>query len=44
MKTNSPDCLFNLGQWFRVRCSLKYLLSGALAAFEFGGADPFMQF
>ena len=36
--------ILNFDQWFRRRCCLKDLLSGALAAFLFGGAEPFMQF
>ena len=38
------EIIVNLGQWFRRRCRLKDFLSGALAAFLFDGAEPFMQF
>ena len=38
------EIILNLGQWFRMRCCLKDLLSGALAALLFGGVEPFMQF
>ena len=34
--------ILNLGQWLR-RCHLTDCLSGALAAFLFGGAETFMQ-
>ena len=37
------EIILNLGQWFR-RCRLKDLLSGALVALLFSGAEPFMQF
>ena len=33
---------YEFGHWFRGH--LKALLSGALAALLFGGAEPFMQF
>ena len=39
--------VLNLGQWFKsiaTRCHLIDFLSGALAAFLFGGGEPFMQF
>ena len=36
--------ILNLDLWFRRTCCLKYFLSGALAAIEFSGAEPFMQF
>ena len=36
--------ILNLGQWFRMRCSLKDFLSGALTDLLLGGANPFMQF
>ena len=35
--------ILNLDQWFRSKCRLKDL-SGALAAFLFGRAEPFVQF
>ena len=38
------EIILNLGQWLRRRCRFKHLLSGALAALVFGGAEPFMQF
>ena len=38
------EIILNLGQWFRRRCRLKDILSGALATLLFGGAEPFMQF
>ena len=38
------EIILNLGQWFRSRCCLKDFLSGALAKFLFGGAEPFIQF
>ena len=38
------EIISNLGQWFRRRCHLKYFLYGALAAFLFGGEEPFMPF
>ena len=37
------EIILNLDQWFR-RCHLKDLLSGALAALLFSGAEPFVQF
>ena len=37
------EMILNLGQWFR-RCCLKDIISGALAALLFGGAEPFIQF
>ena len=36
------EIILNLGQWFRKRCRLKDLFSGALVAFLFDGAKPFM--
>ena len=38
------EIILNLGQWFRSRCCLKKLLSGALAALLFEGAEPFIPF
>ena len=38
------EIILNLGQWFRSRCCWNDFLSGALVAFLFGGAEPFMQF
>ena len=38
------EIILNLGHWFRRRCLLKDLLSGALATLLFSGAEPFMQF
>ena len=38
------EIIFNLGQWFKRICSFKDFLSGALAAFLFGPAEPFRQF
>ena len=43
MRNNTMN-LFPFGQWFRKRCRLKDLLSGALGALVFSGAEPFMQF
>ena len=37
------EIILNLDQWFR-RCSLKDVLSRALAALVFSGAEPFVQF
>ena len=37
------EIISDLGKWFR-RCHLKDFLSTALAAFMFGGAEPFMLF
>ena len=36
------EIILNLGQWFR-KCGLNNVLSGALTAILFGGAEPFMQ-
>ena len=38
------EIILNLDQWFRMRCHLKYSLSGALTALMFGRVKPFMQF
>ena len=36
--------IMDFGQWFRMRCRLKDLLSETLAVLLFGGAKPFMDF
>ena len=38
------EIILNMDQWFRRRCRLKDLLSGALAALLFCGAKAFIQF
>ena len=37
------EFVLNLDLWFRRRCHLKQLLSGALQAFVFSGAESFMR-
>ena len=43
MKNNSVNFFLILDQWFRRRCRLKDVISGALVALLFVGAEPFMQ-
>ena len=38
------EVILNLVQRFKRRCLLMIFLSGALAAFLFSGAEPFVQF
>ena len=38
------EFISNLGQWFKRRCRLNDVLSGALAALLFSGAEPVMHF